>query len=373
VGISEIEFLGSGSSDDDAGRGTAPAADRSADPDADAEFDAVPGFGAGRQHAARDWLRRLRQIRQYRVQQLPGGRVTASLAALLIAVAAGAFAVVRQSESTADAFDISLLSAVYTLPQDASGIDLSLTLRNSGATMVELTGVALAQPGLIRLAQNTAGTESAASVAPAAVRNAITPIAVPPQGIEVLTVPFRYDCTSSATPPVTRTVSLAGLSAHGQTRTGLLMLPSNASPWGPGNLMRSAVCEQPAPQTDLTVQYGGLGRTLMEVTPVSATYTITLTAPTATSVTVNRISQDNPGITASMDPQLPAEVLDGQTVSLTVSWRVVNCAIATSVHSGDGVEITATANQAVETWHASLGAQFSADLDAGINTVCSGR
>jgi hypothetical protein len=42
------------------------------------------------------------------------------------------------------------------------------------------------------------------------------------------------------------------------------------------------------------------------------------------------------------------------------------------VHTGSGVEITASANQAVQTWHADLGAQFTKDLDAEITTVCSG-
>jgi len=100
--------------------------------------------------------------------------------------------------------------------------------------------------------------------------------------------------------------------------------------------------------------------------------TIVLTAPAATSVTVSSISQDNPGIAASIDPALPAVVLDGQTVRLTVSWRVTSCVIAASVHTGDGVEITASANQAVQTWHAGLGAQFTKDLDTEVSTVCSG-
>jgi len=368
VGISEVEFLGSGPSDDDDPQpeaGAASPADSDDAPDAHADEPSA----APPPPTPRTWRRPVTKLRQLNPRHLPGGRVTALLAALLIAVAAGAFVFVQQSRAADDAFDVTLVSASYALPQNASGINLSLAIRNTGAAMVELTSVTVDQPGLIRLEQNNLGTEVEASPA---VKNAITPVAMTPQDVEVLNVPFRYDCTTHATPPVTHTISLGGVNARGAARTITLTLPADASPWDAGDFMRSAVCGQPSPRSQLSVRYGGIGSTLMELTPVRFDYTIVLAAPTATVVTVNSISQDNPGIAASVDPALPAQVLDGQTVELTVTWRVMSCVIANSVRTGDGVEITATANQITQTWHATLGAQFTRDLDAEITTVCSG-
>ncbi len=356
MGVSEIEFLGSGDEAEP---------NESGEPSPGGD----PGLDLGRGSAPR----RLRK---------PSGPLAAVLAATVVAVAAAAFAVVRHDRA-GDAFDVTLISAEYTVRQDASGIDLSLALQNNGPTMIELTGVALNQPGLIRLprtgdaaggdttgaAASDAGAASASALGPG---TAITSLPLTPKGVEVVTVPFRYDCARSGFPLVSRAVSLAGYSALGTPRTARLTLPASASPWQPGDILRSALCNQPTPESDLTVRYGGIGSTLMQLTPVRFDYTIELSAPTTTPVTVTGIAQDNPGIAASVDPALPIKVLDGQTVLVTVTWRVMSCVIATSVHSADGVKITASAQQSVQTWDAKLGAQFTKDLDAEITTVCSG-
>ncbi|HZP53420.1 hypothetical protein, partial [Actinocrinis sp.] len=261
---------------------------------------------------------------------------------------------------------------------DASGIDLQMAVQNMGSTMVELTGVSIYQPGLIRFSQ----AEEAPGVTEFEVGSpqqsafglgtAITPIALSPRDVEMVTVPFRYDCSNRGEPVVTHTVGLTGFTAHGNSHSVQLPLPLDTTPWQTGDPLRTALCDQPSPQADLKVAYDGYGNTLMELTPVYFNYTLTLSAPQATAVTVNSISQDNPGISATTDPALPVTVLDGQTVRLKVSWRVMSCVIATSVHSAAGVEITAMANQTTQTWDAVLGAQFTKDLDAEISTVCSG-
>lgn len=361
MGVSEIEFLGSG---DEADPNEPDGQGESGEPGPDPDADSGSGFGPGRGSAFRWW-------------RTPSGPLAAVLAVAVVAVAAAAYAVVRH-DRTDDGFDVTLISAQYTVRQDASGIDLSLALQNTGSAMIELTGVGLYQPGLIRLTQtgdaagvteSEAGATTASALGPG---TAIASLALTPRDVEVITVPFRYDCGQSGFPPVSRVVNLAGFSALGTARTARLTLPDGASPWQPGDVLRSALCNQPAPETDLSVRYGGIGSTLMQLTPVRFDYTIELSAPTTTPVVVNSISQDNPGIAASADPALPITVLDGQTVLVTVTWRVMSCVIATSVHSADGVKITASAQQSVQTWDAKLGAQFTKDLDAEITTVCSG-
>jgi hypothetical protein len=354
VGVSEIEFLGSGDDDEDAEPG---------EPGPGSDSD---GDDSGRDHGS--------VRRRYR---RPSRAVAALLAALLVVVAVAAVAFVKQDRQSDD-FDVSLLSAQYTMRQDASGIDLALAVQNTGSSMIELTGVAVYQPGLIRFTQtgDTAGaTESEAGAATASALGpgtAIASLALTPKDVEVVTVPFRYDCGLSGFPPVNHTLSLAGFSARGTARTARLTLPADVTPWQPGGVLRSALCNQPTPQSDLNVRYAGIGSTLMQLAPVRFDYTVALTAPTATPVTVTSISQDNPGIAASVDPALPIEVLDGQTVLVTITWRVMSCVIATSAHSADGVKITASAQQSVQTWDAKLGSQFTRDLDAEITTVCSG-
>ncbi|HEV2347405.1 MAG TPA: hypothetical protein VGS97_25140 [Actinocrinis sp.] len=354
MGVSDIEFLGSGDGDEDAEPGESGP---------DAGSDAASGTGIG---SACRWYR-----------QKPSGPVAALSAALLVVVTAAAFAVVTQQRQSDD-FDVTLISAQYTMRQDASGIDLALALQNAGPTMIELTGVAVYQPGLIRSTQtgdaagvteSEAGATTASALGPG---TAITSLALTPKDVEIVTVPFRYDCAVSSFPAVSRSVGLAGFSARGTAHTARLTLPAYVTPWQPGGVLRSALCNQPTPESDLNVRYAGIGSTLMQLTPVRFDYTISLTAPTATPVTVSSISQDNPGIAASVDPALPIEVLDGQTVLVTITWRVMSCVIATSDRSAVGVKITASAEQSVQTWDARLGAQFTRDLDAEITTVCSG-
>lgn len=351
MGISEVEFLGS---DDE----SEPEPDDAARADADTS----PSSSLGRRLRARGWVT----------------PATVLLAVLILVVVGGAYAVTRHQQQGGDDFDVALVSAQYTLRQDASGLDLSMAVQNDGSAMVELTGVAVDQPGLIRFSQNEQAPgileyEAGSPLqVPLGLGTAITPVALAPRDVEMLTVPFRYDCSKTTDPPVTHTVGLAGFSAHGTSHTIRLPLPLESTPWQAGDVLRSALCTQPSPQADLKIGYGGIGDTLMELTPVRFNYSVTLSAPTTTAVTIESISQDNPGIAASTDPALPVTVLDGQTVRLTITWRVMSCIIATSVHAADGIEITASARQAVQSWDAKLGARFTKDLDGEISTVCSG-
>ncbi len=369
MGISEVEFLGS---------------DEESEPEPETGTEAAADDASGVEAVGAEPPRRRVQLPGRALRDRIRAKawvtpVTVLLAVLILAVAGGAYAVVRQQDKTGDDFTLTLISAQYELRQDASGIDLQMAVQNMGSTMVELTGVAIYQPGLIRFSQ----AEEAPGVTEFEVGSpqqsafglgtAITPIALSPRDVEMVTVPFRYDCSNRGEPAVTHTVGLTGFTAHGNSRSVQLSLPPDATPWQAGEPLRWAVCTQPSPQADLKVAYGGYGNTLMELTPVTFNYSLTLSAPQATAVTVYSISQDNPGISATTtDPPLPVTVLDGQTVRLKVSWRVMSCVIATSVHSAAGVQITAMANQTTQTWDAGLGAQFTKDLDAEISTVCSG-
>ena len=368
VGISEVEFLGS---------------DEEPEPEPETDTEAAAKGEPGAEAVGAEPPRRRLQLPGRALRERIRAEawvtpVTVLLAVLILAVAGGAYAVVRNQDKTGDDFTLTLISAQYELRQDASGIDLQMAVQNMGSTMVELTGVSIYQPGLIRFSQ----AEEAPGVTEFEVGSpqqsafglgtAITPIALSPRDVEMVTVPFRYDCSNRGEPVVTHTVGLTGFTAHGNSHSVQLPLPLDTTPWQTGDPLRTALCDQPSPQADLKVAYDGYGNTLMELTPVYFNYTLTLSAPQATAVTVNSISQDNPGISATTDPALPVTVLDGQTVRLKVSWRVMSCVIATSVHSAAGVEITAMANQTTQTWDAVLGAQFTKDLDAEISTVCSG-
>ncbi|HEU5428067.1 MAG TPA: hypothetical protein VFU74_14400 [Actinocrinis sp.] len=392
MGISEVEFLGP---DDEA----EPEPDANASADADADADSPVGSTSSARSAtptrsdtaAESDREALGSEPPRRRVQLPGlalrrriranawiTPVTTLLVVLVLAVAGGAYAVVRHQDRTSDDFDLTLISAQYTLRQDASGIDLAMAVQNMGSTMIELTGVSIYQPGLIRFTQ----AEEAPGVTEFEVGSpqqsafglgtAINPVAISPRDVEMVTVPFRYDCSTRTEPAVTHTVGITGFSSRGNSRTVQLALPLDATPWQSRDALRTALCDQPSPQSDLKVGYGGYGDTMVGLTPVHFNYSLTLTAPPSTVVTVSSISQDNPGISATTDPPVPVTVLDGQTVRLTVTWRVMSCVIATSVHSAPGVEITALANQTTQTWDAKLGAQFTKDLDAEISTVCSG-
>jgi len=368
VGISEVEFLGS---------------DEEPEPEPETDTEAAAKGEPGAEAVGAEPPRRRLQLPGRALRERIRAEawvtpVTVLLAVLILAVAGGAYAVVRNQDKAGDDFTLTLISAQYELRQDASGIDLQMAVQNMGSTMVELTGVSIYQPGLIRFSQ----AEEAPGVTEFEVGSpqqsafglgtAITPIALSPRDVEMVTVPFRYDCSNRGEPVVTHTVGLTGFTAHGNSHSVQLPLPLDTTPWQTGDPLRTALCDQPSPQADLKVAYDGYGNTLMELTPVYFNYTLTLSAPQATAVTVNSISQDNPGISATTDPALPVTVLDGQTVRLKVSWRVMSCVIATSVHSAAGVEITAMANQTTQTWDAVLGAQFTKDLDAEISTVCSG-
>lgn len=350
VGVSEIEFLGSAEDDQ---------------PD-------EPGEPTGSRPGRGSAPRRPRWSHWFRT---PGGPIAAVLTAVLVAFVAAGFAVARQS-TPGDDFDLTLISAQYTVPQDASGIDLALVLQNTGSSMIELTGVGVYQPGLIRQTQtgdaagvteNEAGASTASALGPG---TAIASTALTPKDVEIVTVPFHFDCGLSSFPPVNRAVSVAGFSALGTARTTRITLPPEATPWL--GVLRSATCGLPAVQSDLTITYGGIGDALATLSPLRFNYGIVLTAAPDAPVTVNSISPDNPGIAASIDPAMPVRVLNGQPVRLRVSWRVMSCVIATSVHSADGVKVTASAGQAVQSWDVKLGAQFTKDLDAEISTVCSG-
>ncbi len=420
VGISEIEFLdsdegdddephpeddeGSGgrtAADDDTGRGTGTktgtgtgtatgtgttagaatntAARATADARARSAQSATESVGEALPQS-RWYDRYVRLMAPARVPSLhrPGKPVIALLVVLALAIGAAVYNGVRQQKA-ADDFTLKLVSAAYTLPQDASGVNLSIAVQNTGSTMIDLTGVAVFQSGLVRQTQTgditgateaEAGSSSASALGPG---TAITPVPMPPNDIELVTVPFRYDCAAKSALPPAHTISFTGFSAHGTARTQQLALPSTTTPFdASGKIMRDAVCSQPTPKDDLTVKYAGINNVRAALSPVQFSYSILLHAPASADVTVNSISQDNPGITGSTDPALPVRVLDGQTIVLTVTWRVMSCVIATSVHSADGIEITASANQAVQSWHASLGTQFTGDLDGEISTVCSG-
>lgn len=304
--------------------------------------------------------------------------VIASLLAVVLVAAAAAFSAVQKNRSGND-FGVSLISAQYIVRQDASGIDLTLALQNTGATMIELTGVSVYQPGLVRLTQTgdaagvtetEAGATTGSELGPG---TAIASTALTPKDVEVVTVPFRYDCAVSALPPVSRSVSLAGFSARGTARTAQLTLPSGVTPWQGGSVVRSALCGEPAPRSNVALRYGGeTGSTQTPGGPLQYTYTAALIASGPSPVTVSSVSQDNPGVATFVSPRLPVTLIGGESVNLTITWYVSNCVIATSAHSADGVKITASARQTVQTWDATLGGQFTRDLASGISTACSG-
>jgi hypothetical protein len=373
VGISEVEFLGS---DDEPE--PEPETDNDNDNDAEAAASESDREAVGAEPPRRRFQPPGLALRERVRADAWITPVTVLLAALILAVAGGTYAIVRHQDRPGDDFDLTLISAQYTFRQDASGINLQMAVQNMGSTMVELTGVSIYQPGLIRFSQaeEAPGVTEFEAGSPQqsafGLGTAITPIALSPRDVEMVTVPFRYDCSNQSEPPATRTVGLTGFTAHGNSHSVQLALPVEATPWQEGEQLRWALCNQPSPQADLKVAYGGYGDTLAGLSPIRFNYTLTLTTPQTTAVTVNSISQDNPGISATTDPPLPVTVLDGQTVRLTVTWQVMSCVIATSVHSAPGVQITAAANQTTQSWDAKLGAQFTKDLDAEISTVCSG-
>ena len=375
MGISEVEFLGS---DDEPEPEPETGDDAEAAAAAESDREAVGAEPPRRRVRLPGLALRNRALRNRVRANAWVTPVTVLLAVLILAVAGGAYAIVRHQDRPGDDFDLTLISAEYSLRQDASGIDLQMAVQNMGSTMVELTGISIYQPGLIRFSQaeEAPGVTEFEAGSPQqsafGLGTAITPIALSPRDVEMVTVPFRYDCSNHGEPPVTHTIGLTGFTAHGDSHSVQLALPLISTPWQARDQLRTALCDQPSPQADLKVAYGGYGDTLAGLSPIRFNYALTLTTPQAAAVTVKSISQDNPGISATTDPALPVTVLDGQTVRLTVTWQVMSCVIAASVHSVPGVEITAVANQTTQSWDAKLGPQFTKDLDAEISTVCSG-
>lgn len=364
MGISEIEIVGSDDEDDGDFDDLGDFGDQSGD-------GAGSGQGSGSDSGSSSpWRRWLRP---------PNAPVIASLLAVVLVVAGAAFAAVQKDQS-GDDFGVSLVSAQYIVRQDASGIDLTLALQNTGSTMIELTGVSVYQPGLIRMTQTDdaagvteteAGATTASALGPG---TAISTLALTPKDVEEVTVPFRYDCVDSALPPVSRSVGLAGFSARGTARTARLTLPPGVTPWEGGDVVRSALCNQPSPESHLALLYRGEGGNTQTTLDgqIENTYTVMLIASGGAPVTVSSLSLDNPGIVTSVSPGLPRTINSGESLTVTLTWHVSNCVIATSAHSADGVKITASVRQSVQTWDATFGGLFLAALAAGISTACSG-
>lgn len=395
MGISEIEILGSDDEDDGDGRasesGSGEANGSGAGPGGGGGPGASgSGSGSGRGSVFAAWrLWRQSFLRRQSVgwdQPLPWRRwlrptnapVIASLLAVVLVVAAAAFAAVQKNRAGND-FAVSLVSAQYLVRQDATGINLTLALENTGSTMIELTGASVYQPGLVRLTQTGDATGVTETEAGATTTSALGPgtaiasMALTPKDVELVTVPFRYDCGVSTLPPVSRVVSLAGFTARGTARTARLALPSGVTPWTGGNVVRSALCDEPKPESNVDLAYvAETGTTQAPLGgPTQHTYLATLRASGPAPVTIISISPDNPGIATLITPRLPITLISGEKVQLGVTWYVTNCVIATSAHSADGVKVTASARQTVQTWDATLGGRFITDLASGISTACS--
>jgi hypothetical protein len=279
--------------------------------------------------------------------------VVTIVAALGLAVATGS--------ATGGRFDLAVVSASYTSTPDETGVTLFVSVRNLGGSMVELTDLAVAQPGLVPSGTNGGFTQEG------------LPAAVPPGQTVSVPLVYNFDCRITAEPPPATTAQASGLDTRGVARTQTLSLPSSADPWSIGGQTRPSFCAIPAPQSDLQVQYVGVGDTLMALAPIRFVYIVELTAPTTRSITVAGITHDNPGITATFDPPLPLVVLDGQTVRLTVTWQVLNCVLAKDGTATDGLEVMASNSREAENWRAELGPQFAGDMAADIDAVCPGN
>jgi hypothetical protein len=256
-------------------------------------------------------------------------------------------------------FDLAVVSASYTTAPDEIGIVLNVSVENFGSSMVELTQLAVAQPGLIPSGTNGGFMQAG------------LPTAVPP-GQEV-TVPlvFTFDCKASSKPLAATTADAEGFDADGVARTATLHLPASADSWAVAVQARPSFCALPAPQNDLTVTYGGSDNVPGPPSLAHFAYTVLLTAPPTRSIDIAGMTHDNPGVIASFDPGLPLTVLDGQTVRLTVTWRILNCALAQDgVGGADGVEIMASNQREAENWVAHLGPGFAHDMAADIRGVC---
>jgi hypothetical protein len=276
----------------------------------------------------------------------------------VVAVVVAALCLALLPGSAGGRFDLAVVSASYTAAPNQTGISLQVGVQNLGSSMVELTDLAVAQPGLVPSGTDGGFTQTG------------LPAALPPgQSVNIALV-FTYDCRTSAEPPAATTMRAAGFDTRGLARTATLSLPATADPWSLGD--RSDFCALPAPQDDLTVHYGGLGNTVTSVTPVRFNYTLVLTAPPSRSITVAGLTPDNSGEIMAVDPSLPLTVLDGQTVRLTVTWQVASCTLARSPDATDGIQVMASNPREAENWDVHLGAQYARDTVAEIETVCPG-
>jgi len=326
VGISEIELL-----DDDGS------------PDAGGKPDAADG-GAPAPHRVRPW---------------PPTPAAALIAVVVTVVAALCLAVATGS-ATGGRFDLAVVSASYISSPDEIGIVLDMSVRNTGPAMVELTDLAVAQPGLVPSGTNGGFTQAG------------LPTAIPPGQTVSVPLVFTFDCQTTAEPRAATTARASGYDTRGVARTQTLSLPPGADPWSIGGATRPSFCAIPAPKSDLKIRYAGIGGTLMTLSPIRFAYTVLFQAPPTRSITLAGITHDNPGITATYDPPLPLTVLNGQTVRVTVTWQVLNCVLAKNGTSGNGLEIMASNPREAENWLADLGPQFARDLDADIEAVCPG-
>lgn len=334
MGISEIELL-----DDDG------------PPDADSGSDASGGGRASGSGPDGPWPA-VRRVRAWPPSPL------AAVTAVVVTVVAALGLAVATGSATGGRFDLAVVSASYTSLPDETGIILEVSVRNLGAAMVELTDLEVAQPGLV-----PSGTDGGFT-------QAGLPAAVSPGQTVSVPLVFNFDCRITAEPPPATTARAAGYDTRGVARTQTLSLPSGADPWSIGGATRPTYCAIPAPQADLRVDYTGTGDGLVGLAPGHFVYTMQLLAPPTRSITVAGITQDNPGLAVSFDPQPPFIVLDGQTVSLTVFWHVLNCALAKDSTISDGVQVMASNVREAENWLAHLGPQFAQTVAADIKAVC---
>ena len=326
MGISEIELL-----DDDGS------------PDAGAAPDAADG-GARPPHRVRPW---------------PPTPAAALLAVVVTVVAALGLAVSTGS-ATGGRFDLAVASASYTTSPDEIGITLTVSVRNTGPAMVELTDLAVAQPGLIPSGTNGGFMQAG------------LPTAIPPGQAVSVPLVFTFDCRIATEPQAATTARASGYDTRGVARSQTLSLPSSADPWSIGGATRPGFCAIPAPKSDLKIQYVGVGDTLTALNPIRFVYTVLFQAPPTRSITLAAITHDNPGITAAYDPPLPLTVLEGQTVRVTATWQVLNCVLAKNDASSSGLQIMASNPREAENWLADLGPQFARDIAADIEAVCPG-
>jgi hypothetical protein len=280
--------------------------------------------------------------------------------AVVVTVVAALGLAVSTGSATGGRFDLAVVSASYTSPPDEIGVTLEVSVRNTGPAMVELTDLAVAQPGLVPSGTNGGFMQAG------------LPTAIPPGQTVSVPLVFSFDCRITSEPQAATTALASGYDTRGVARTQTLSLPSSADPWSTGGATRPSFCAIPAPRSDLKIQYAGVGDTLMALSPVRFVYTVLFQAPPTRSITLAGITHDNPGITATYDPPLPLTVLEGQTVRVTVTWQVLNCTLAKDDTSGNGLEIMASNPREAENWLADLGPQFVRDVGADIEAVCPG-